>query len=107
ISLALLCLKDQRKKSELTAFTTVVRPHDEDDVLDADNDDERPQNERQHSEDICRIGHETVFFLEPFTDRVERACSYVAVHDANCEQRELRQTAASGMRIYMRAYWKP
>jgi len=105
VGLPLLCLKNQCKQSELAAFAPIVSTHDEDDVFDADDDDERPEDERKHTEDVFGIGNEPVLFLEALANRVKRACSDVTVNNADCEQCKLRETAARGMSFWLRAYW--
>src|SRR4030095_11402296 len=49
VAVAPLLLENQRKQRELTAFTPVVGSEYEDDVLDADDDDQRPDDERKNS----------------------------------------------------------
>ena len=56
VGVASLLLKDQRQQREDSALTVVVRSHDEDDVLDADDDYQRPDDQRQNAVDVFRRG---------------------------------------------------
>jgi hypothetical protein len=89
-----LVLEDQRQQRQLSAFSAIVRPQNEDDVLDADDDDQRPDDEREYAVDIRRVGSQPVLQLEAFPKRVEWARADVAVNDTNGEQRQLRETAS-------------
>src|SRR5450759_3705673 len=46
VRIAPLLLKTERQQCEDSALAVVVRPHDEDDVLDADDDYQRPDDQR-------------------------------------------------------------
>jgi len=94
IAVTPLLLQDEREQRQLSPLTAVVRSKDEDDVLDADDDYERPDDERQYAVDVRGIGSQPVLGLEAFTERVERTGADVAIDDANREQRQLRETAS-------------
>ena len=74
-------LHDQCDKRENPAFATIVRAHDEYDVLDADYADERPQNERQDTENVGVVRRQAVFRFEALAQRVKRARTDVAIDD--------------------------
>ena len=96
-------MKYQCEKSELSAFTAIVRSHDEDDVLDAHDDYQRPHDKRQHSEDIGFAWIEAVLELEALLDCVERTRSDVAVNDACCEKRQPGETVTARIGVGDRA----
>jgi hypothetical protein len=89
-----LVLENQRQECQLSAFAAVVCPQNEGDVLDTDDDDQRPDDERQYAVDIRGVGSQSVLQLEAFAKRVERTRADVAVDDTNGEQRQLRETAS-------------
>jgi len=94
IALPSLLLQNECKECQLSAFAAVVRSKDEGDVLDADDDDQRPDDERQYAVDVRGIGSQPVLQLETFTKRIERTRSDVAVNDTDSEQRQLRETTS-------------
>ena len=79
-----MSLKYQRKEGELTTFAAVVGPHDERDVLHADNENQRPYDQRQNAEYVSLVDLEPVLELEALLDGVERARADVAINNANC-----------------------
>jgi hypothetical protein len=89
-----LLLQNEREQCQLSAFAAVVRSEDEGDVLDADDDDQRPDDERQYTVDVGRVGSEPMLELEAFTKRVKRTRSDVAIDDTDGEQRQLRKTTS-------------
>jgi hypothetical protein len=82
---------DKRHQGQDPALAVVVGPHDEQQVLDADDDDQRPENEREDTEDV-RLGDGQ--FMAVATERlpegVERAGADVAVHDPERAESEER-----------------
>ena len=94
IAIPALLLQNERKQRKLSALAAIVGPQDEGDVLDADDDDQRPDDEREDAVDVRRVGNEPVLQLEAFAKRVERTGSDVAIDDTDGEQRQLRQTAS-------------
>jgi hypothetical protein len=73
----------------------IVRTHDNDDVLDADDSDQRPDDERENTVDVDWSGREPILGLEAFSQCVKRAGAYVAVDDAQREKSEFCETAAA------------
>ena len=53
---ALLVLQQQREHREHAAFAAVVGAQDEDEVLDAHDEDQRPEDERQDAVDVRGVG---------------------------------------------------
>ena len=45
---------DQRQKRQDPAFAAVVGPHDAEDVLEGDDEIERPEDQREHAENVVR-----------------------------------------------------
>jgi uncharacterized protein YjbJ (UPF0337 family) len=90
-----LLLKNEREKGELTAFTAIVCAQYEDDVLDADDNDERPDNERENAVDVASVNDEPVLFLEALTEGVKRARADVSVNDTDRENGELCEPGAA------------
>ena len=78
--------QDEGEQGEDAALPVVVESHDEDDVLDTDDQDERPDDERQHAVHGGDVESEAVLRLEALAERVERACADVAVDDAERRQ---------------------
>ncbi len=86
-------LEDKREQREDTALAAVVGAHDEDDVLDADRQDQRPENERHDAVYVLWSPRETVLHAERLAKSVERAGTDIAKDNAQRQQRELAQTA--------------
>jgi hypothetical protein len=82
VRIAPLLLKNQRQQRENSALAVVVRPHDEDDVLDADDDYQRPDDQRENAVDVVGGWLDSVFELEAFAQRVEGTGTDVPVDDA-------------------------
>jgi hypothetical protein len=94
-----LLLHDERKESEHSSLSAVVRSEDEDQIFDADDEYESPDDERQDSVDVCRIGGEPVFGLEALAEGVERTGPDVAVDDAERNECQLSESLPGGMRL--------
>jgi hypothetical protein len=84
-------LKQQRKKRQHAALATVVGAQDENDVLDAYDENERPKHERENAIDVLRNGTQAVLLLETFAERIKRTCPDVAVDDPECYDCELSE----------------
>ena len=102
----------QRHQSEDAALALVVGAQHEDQVLDRDDEDQRPGDERQDAEDIGRGRGDAVRPVEALSQRIERARADIAVDDA--ERREHRRgergaafgTAGLGAWRRERAWWR-
>ena len=64
-----LLLQEQREQSENSTFAAIVRAKDEHDVLDADDENQRPENERKDADDVRRRRSDAIFLLEALTQR--------------------------------------
>src|SRR5205085_12116964 len=95
-----LLLKDQSEQRENATLPAVVHPHYEDDLFDANQEDEQPHNQRQHTVDIQLGRLEPVFRVEALPQRIERARSDVAEDDAKGDQRESGEAAAGGLGLW-------
>ena len=97
---ASLLLKDEREQREDSALAAVVGSHDEDDVLDRDDEAEEPDDQRQDAVDVGRRRRDRMLLRgEALLKRVQRARADVAVDDAERGQREDREALAGGMRL--------
>jgi len=101
IAVSSVLLQNQREQRQLAALAAIVRAQNENDVFDAHDNDQRPDDQRQYTVDITRISLESVLFLEALTERVQRARADVAVNDANCEDCEAGETSAGGIALWM------
>jgi hypothetical protein len=81
-------LEEQGKEGKDAAFPAVIRTQDEDDVLDADDEDQRPENQGEHADDVRRRRHDAVLLLEAFPQCVEGAGADVAVDHSERGNRE-------------------
>ncbi len=87
----------ERAQRHDPALAVVVRAHDEGDVLDRDDERDRPEDERDDPVDVGPAGlHRVVVDREDRLQRVERARADVAEDDAERAQHqpELRRLAA-------------
>ena len=79
-------LPHQRHEREDPALAAVVGAHDEREVLERDDEGQRPEHEREHAEDVLVRGRHAVRPGEALLQRVERARPDVAVDDAERPQ---------------------
>ncbi len=89
-------LRHERHQRQLAALAAVVGPHDDAEVLDGDHDDEGPEHQRQHAEDVVRARRQPVLADEALAQGVDRTRADVAVDHAEGGQGEYRRGA--GMR---------
>jgi hypothetical protein len=82
VGVAPLLLKNERQQRENSALAVVVSAHDENDVLDADDDYQRPDDQREDAVDVVGSWLDAVFELEAFAQRVQGTCTDVPVDDA-------------------------
>ena len=82
VRIAPLLLKNERQQREYPALAVVVRAHDENDVLDADDDYQRPDDQREDAVDVVGGWLDAMFELEAFAQRVKRTGTDVPVDDA-------------------------
>jgi hypothetical protein len=82
------CGRGEREQRHDAAFALVVGAHDQCDVLERDDDHQRPEDGREAAQDRRGIERDAVFGIERFLDRIQRACADVAIDDAEREQRQ-------------------
>src|SRR6185312_13456569 len=83
--------RHQRQEREDAAFAVVVGAHDEADVLDADDERERPEDEREEAEDVGGARRHAVLGADALLERVEGAGADVAEDDAESAERQRRR----------------
>jgi hypothetical protein len=82
-------LGHQREQREDPALAAVVRAHHEQQVLARDHERERPDDERQHAQQVLAALHEAVVGVDALLERVEGTRTDVAEDHAErgeCEQ---------------------
>ena len=89
--------RGERHEGKRTALAVVVRAQQDHDVLQGDDDEQRPQNQRQHPEHrgagkLAGFGRGSGD--DRFAERVERARADVAVDDADAADGEPQQPGA-------------
>ncbi len=85
----------QRGQGHDAALAAVVGPHDEGDVLDRDDDHDRPENQRDDAVDLDLAGaHRMVVGREHRLHRIQRAGADVAEHHPQRTQRQPRPPGA-------------
>ena len=72
-------MQSQRDQGHDAALAAIVGTHDEGHVLDRDDDDQRPEEERQAAVDIGGGDRDRVIAGEDLLDRIQRAGADVAV----------------------------
>ena len=88
----------QRHQRQHPAFAVVVHPAEEQDVLQRHHDDQRPQRQRQHAQDLGARNAVGGCLCQRFAERVQRTGADIAVDHADraqCERGE-RVAGSSG-----------
>ena len=97
---------DQRDKGERAALPLVIRPHQDRDVLDRDDQRHRPEDQAYHAQHVRSVQLYGRATDKGFAESVERARPDIAEHDADRADRERglgRAVAlASGWRVVRR-----
>ena len=86
--------RDERRQGQDAPFALVVRAHDDGDVLDRDDEQQRVDDQRQHAQDVVVRRRHRVRAEETLPHGVQRAGADVAVDDAERGECEGKQTAA-------------
>jgi hypothetical protein len=89
-------LEEQGNQGEDPAFSLVVQTHDDQHVLDADNEDERPDDEGQHAVHAGWVAGQADLFAEAGPEGVERARADVPEDHAEGSQGQDAQASAGG-----------
>jgi hypothetical protein len=95
----------QRHQRQRPAFAAIVRSHQYDDVLDADDQNQRPDDQRQYAEDDGLVGRNiraAARCQHRFAQGVEGARADVAVNDADRAEGQ-RPECALRVRLRLRA----
>ena len=94
------------EQRENPAFTLVVSLHDKDDIFQADNQHQRPEDQRQNAEDIGGGRCDPVGAGETLLDGVKRAGADIAVNNPQSRHGQERQFFSCGMmkRLFPVAY---
>ena len=86
----------QRHQREDASLALIVGLDDDEVILDGDDDDKRPEDERQDAEHVARGDGDRVLSVEGFAQRVQGTGADVAIHHAQRAERERREVAAPG-----------
>jgi hypothetical protein len=87
--------RDQRHEGQYAAFAPVVGAHHDQDVLQRDDDDQCPGDQRQDAQDIVMHRLQAGKLAEALFYRIERAGADVAEHHAQSGQREGRRALSA------------
>ena len=77
---------DHGREGENSTFTVVVGAHDEDQVLDRDDDHESPEGQRRDAHGIDAVTGIEMMLLERLAKRIQGRRADVAVHDSERSQ---------------------
>src|SRR6266496_3806393 len=88
---------DNKGEGEHPALALVVGADDHDVVFHCHDEQQRPEDQREHAEHIPRCDGNAVLTMERLAQGVQRAGADVAVHHTEGQQREPREVAASRM----------
>jgi hypothetical protein len=86
VDVAPLALEKKREKREHSAFTAVVGAQDEDEILDADDEYQCPDNEREDTVNVGWCCCEAILGLEAGLKSVKRTCPDVSKYDTECNE---------------------
>src|SRR5437773_424472 len=89
---AALLAQEQCEKRQNSALAAVIRPQNEDDVFDTDDQDQSPQEQREDSINALLGRLQPVRAAEALAEGIQRAGSDVAVNDSQRRQRKKRQS---------------
>ena len=89
------CPASQRHQRQGAAFAIIVGAQQHDDILEGDDKDERPKNERKHPIDRrrCRTDPRFRSCFNRFAKGVKRARADIAIDDADASDRESHNPA--------------
>ena len=90
----------QGRQRERAALAVVVGAQQDQHVFQRDDDDQRPQDQRQHAEyDIARDGVVVARRDRRLAEGVERAGADIAVDDADAAERQRREAGRRRARV--------
>ncbi len=87
------CLLGERQQGQDPAFALIVRAHDQQNVFDGDDKDQRPHDQRQHAEHVFGRERQSALGVEALPKGVHRARPDIAEHDPERRNREPGETA--------------
>jgi hypothetical protein len=87
------CALDQREKREDAALASIVEPHDEGDVLHADDEDQRPHDQREDAVHGGGRGGDPMVGVKALAERVEWTRADVTEDDTERGQRQRGEPA--------------
>ena len=93
----------QRGQRQHAAFALIVGAHQEEDIFDSHDEDQRPEGKAEHAQNLARIDAVSRRLGERLTERVERAGADIAEDDANRADGE-RQHRRMGNRRMRRRF---
>ena len=82
---------DQGRQRQDAAFAAVIRPQDKDQIFDGDDEEERPNDERQNAQDVGISRWHRVRPVKTLSQGIERAGANVPVNDAETGDTEQSQ----------------
>ncbi len=88
--------QDERSKRQNAALAPVVRAQNEDQILDGDDDNQGPEDQREHAQYVRMADSKFILAPKRFSKGIERAGSDVAVDDAKRAQRQIEQILSVG-----------
>ena len=91
-------LRHQRQQRQNPPFAAMVGPHHKDDVLHRDDEEERPEHERQYAEQVGAVDHAAIGCgdMETLLERVEGTGADVTVYHAEREERQPQDIRCRG-----------
>jgi hypothetical protein len=81
----------QREQRQHPALAAVVGPQNEDEILDDDNQRQRPENQREHAQHVGRSDRDAVSRIKGLTQRIQRTGADVAEDYTECAESEESQ----------------
>ena len=91
-------LRHERQQRQNPPFAAMVGTHHEEDVLHRDDEEERPEHERKHSEQVGPVDHAAIGRgdMETLLECVEGTGADVTVDHAEGEERQLQDLRCRG-----------
>src|SRR5581483_9598568 len=89
----------ERHQREDASLSAVVGAHDEDEILERDDDRQRPEDQREDADDVLASRRYAMVWIEALTQRVQRARADVAVDHSQRREREREEIPAAVLLI--------
>ena len=81
---------DERVQGQAAPLAIIIAAHDDEDIFDRDDEDERPEDKADDAVEIGDVESEMVARIERRLERVEGRSADIAVHDADRAQHHER-----------------